>query len=122
MEDVSGLVQILVAVGASGVIGAIVNGFLNRKKLGADATKIITDAAASVTDTMQKRLNNLEIREDQRDAEEINWRLTLAEHAAWDRRIVAQIRLLHPEIQVEDPPSLFPPYLKKEKDHGQEGN
>lgn len=108
MENSSGLVQVLVAIAASGVLGAVINGLVNRRKLGADATKIITDAAASVTDTMQKRLASLESKEDERDAEEVAWRFTLAIHAAWDRKAIDIIRTAIPSADIDDPPPLYP--------------
>lgn len=49
------------AIGGTSTVTVFVQGMLNRRKLGADATKIITDAAAGVVTTLNvenKRLDD----------------------------------------------------------------
>lgn len=51
----------LAAIGGTSTVTVLVQGLLNRRKLGADATKIITDAAAGVVVTLNvenKRLDD----------------------------------------------------------------
>lgn len=50
------LLQILLSATGAGVLGAIINGIINRKKLGAEATNIITQAATGVVDRLEKEI------------------------------------------------------------------
>lgn len=105
--------QIVFALIMGGALAAVINGFFNKKQLGASATKLITDAAASVTGSMQKRLDELEEAEEEREqkdkAREKEWRafkIQLFRHEAWDRKVVNKFRDLG--IEIEDPPPLYP--------------
>lgn len=50
------LLQILLSATGAGVIGAIINGIINRKKLGAEATNIITQAATGVVARLEAEI------------------------------------------------------------------
>lgn len=51
-----------VAAGGASALGAVVNGWWNKRKLGAEATKVITEAASEVVRDLQSTLK--ESRED----------------------------------------------------------
>lgn len=106
MEAVPLWLQIVTAVFGSGLLTAVVTAVFNKRKLSADAAKLITDAAASVTNTMSKRLQELEAKEHLRELQEDNFRLRLERHEEWDRMLVQRIRLIDPTMQIPDPPSL----------------
>ena len=69
MMETSTVVAILGSVASSSILAALINFYANRKKVGADATKIITDAAASVVSTLKAQVDELERRDDERDEE-----------------------------------------------------
>ena len=105
--------QILIALIMGGALAAVINGFFNKKQLGASATKLITDAAASVTGSMKTRLDELEAAEEEREKKDRvreqewrNFKIQLFRHEAWDRKVVNKFRDLG--IEIEDPPSLYP--------------
>lgn len=116
------LVQLVVAVVGGGTIAAIVNAIMSRKKLGADATKIITEAAAGVAsdlrkdndrlrerlDRMQKQVDECEAREDRWELERREWRDVLQLHAAWDHTVATMART--GGIDLPPTPPLYPPY------------
>jgi len=112
------LVQLLGSVVLAAVLGAIINGFLNRRKLGAEATEIITKAASGVVERLEaellrvtndntrlrERVNTLEIKEEAD-------RAVLQLHAAWDHLAVE--RLTEAGIDMPMPPPLSPPPLSR---------
>lgn len=108
-------IQILAALGAGGILTAAVNGYLNRRKLGAEATKIITDAAASTVKDVREdnarlrlRVEHLEQLEDAWESERQAWRDVLMLHAAFDHLVVK--RLQDEGItDLPSPPPLYPP-------------
>lgn len=65
--DATTVATILGSIGFSGMTVAIINFYANRKKVGADATKIITEAAASVVSSLRGQVDDLRAREDERD-------------------------------------------------------
>ena len=112
---------------------AIVAGLFSRKKLGAEATEIITNAAAGVVKNMQAEIDRQqETRKDEAEAhraEREEWKAKMQElvdshdaemedvrrvlqlHVAWDAIAIAKMN----EIGVELPPAppLLPP-IKRE--------
>lgn len=136
MADQSALIQLAIAVLGGGTLAAILNAIMSRKKLGADATKIITEAAAGVasdlrTDNqnlrtkisdLESRVDELEQREEainlahrretaQWERERQDWRATLQLHAAWDHLAVTKLREIDDEAaELPEPPPLYPPY------------
>jgi hypothetical protein len=113
------IVQLLGSVVLAAVAGAIINGIINRRKLGAEATEIITKAASGVVerleseiarvtrdrDNLQERVRSLEIREE-------TDRAVLQLHAAWDHMAVQRLA----EFGITDlpqPPPLSPPPLSR---------
>lgn len=88
----------LAGLGASGimlVLAAVVNAFVNKRKLSADATKVITEAAAGVVQDM--RADNAEIRAERQalvaDVRQLRTEVReqnalIAVHAFWDQQVV----------------------------------
>lgn len=121
------VVAVLGAGGLSAIIGAAVTGMFSKKKLGAEATEIITKAAASVVTNMQADLDRQmarnrtmvdEHRTQMADlcaahAQEMaEVRRVLQLHVAWDAIAIAKMS----EIGVTLPPA--PPLLPPTKvDH-----
>ena len=99
--DGAAVVTLLTSVTGAGVIAAVVNGLINRRKLGADTTKVITEAAASLVGMTQGRLDTLE-----KEMTEV--RKALRIHEPWDREAVKKLRSADPPIDILDPPPLYP--------------
>lgn len=117
------LLAALLGVGGLGaIVAAIVTGLFSKRKLGAEATEIITKAAAGVVTNMQAeidrqvRLNDALIaqhsaemqglvRSHRQELEEI--RRTLQLHVAWDA--IAVERLGAAGIVLPATPPLLPP-------------
>lgn len=136
MADQGAIVQLVVAVLGGGTLAAVLNAIMSRKKLGADATKIITEAAAGVasdlrTDNqalrtkqaeLEARVDELEQREEainlahrretaQWERERQDWRRVLQLHAAWDHMAVTKLReTMAEDVTLPEPPPLYPPY------------
>src|SRR5688500_14739195 len=86
------------AVGLSTIVAADINAVPNRKKTGADATKVITDAALGIVTQLQARIkdllvevNDLKAREDERDRREDEQQKALMKHHQWDLHLVGVI-------------------------------
>lgn len=114
------IVAILGTAGISTIIGAVITGLFSKKKLGAEATEIITNAAASVVTNLQAELArqqsvNTELVREHKEhmralveshAEEIEEvRRVLQLHVAWDAIAIAKMA----DLGVELPPA--PPLL-----------
>ncbi len=109
------VIQLLGSAVLAAIAGAIINGIINRRKLGAEATEIITKAASGVVERLEaeltrvsadrerliERVHTLEIREEAD-------RAVLQLHAAWDHMAVQRLA----EFGITDlpqPPPLSPP-------------
>lgn len=124
MDEISKLV---LAVLSSGAIGAIIAGFFQHRKLGADATEVITKAAASMVDTMQGRMDQqaeeitelskkVRAQDDEirklrdRDREHQAFKRSSIirgeRHTRWDKDLVEVVRELDPTREIADPPPL----------------
>ena len=106
--DASTVATILGAVGFSGIAAATINFFANRKRGGADATKIITDAAASIVTSLRERVDELERREDERDDWEEEIREASVAHAQWDMDRIAELARFAPQLKIKPPPPMLP--------------
>lgn len=98
--------EIIVAALASGGLGAIlvaiVNGIFSKRKLGAEATEIITRAAAGVVESLERQLKTeREIFAAEREGHRRAWEL----HIAWDEAVIARMA----EAGIELPPAPSPP-------------
>ena len=101
--DNSLLIQVFLSTTVAAVVGAIINGIINRKKLGAEATNIITSAATGVVERLEieigrkdnriadleRRVGDCEVAARQHDRDMFAIRATLQIHAAWDFRAIA---------------------------------
>lgn len=112
------VIGILGTLGIGSVLAAVVTGIFSRKKLGADATEIITKAAAGVVERTEA--DNARLRADlntERAAREADRRefrnlidshtRTLQLHASWDAMAVA--KLAEVGIELPAPPPLYAP-------------
>jgi hypothetical protein len=105
--NVNLIIQILTSLGIAGVLGAVVNFLLSRKKLGADASKVITDAAMALVNSTQARLDELETFKKERENYDNQLRSRLARHEMWDNKVYAALTKLDPDFPIESPPSLY---------------
>ena len=124
------IVALLGGGGIAAIISAIVAGLFSKKKLGAEATEIITKAAAGVVTNMQAEIDRQVLaRQDQavahheaitsmmasheREIEDI--RRTLQLHVAWDVMAIAKLR----ELGLDMPPTppLLPPLRTEHPSH-----
>lgn len=127
------IVALLTSGGVFAIIGAAINGVFTKRKLGAEATEIITKAASGVVTDLRKSLEDrtaemaqmkvehqatlaamradshsaLERMERQHADEREEWRRVLQLHVAWDAIAIAKMA----EIGIELPPAppLLPP-------------
>lgn len=114
------LVAILGTAGISTVVAAVVTGLFSKRKLGAEATDLITKAATSVVTSLQAELTrqqdvNTELVREHKEhissliashAEEIEEvRRVLQLHVAWDAIAIAKMA----EMGIDLPPA--PPLL-----------
>lgn len=113
--------SILGASAVTAVVGAIVNGFINRRKLGAEATSIITQAAGGLVASLQNDNAVLRAEDAKRKLQaERNARATrkrdaffrsqFSAHLEYDRKIVKALR--DAGIAVEMPPEISFPSLE----------
>lgn len=114
------LVAILGTAGISTIIGAVITGLFSKRKLGAEATEIITQAATSVVTSLQAELarqqavNTELVREHKTHMEALvsshadeieEVRRVLQLHVAWDAIAIAKMS----EVGIDLPPA--PPLL-----------
>lgn len=116
------LVAVLGAGGLGAIIAAIVAGLFSKRKLGAEATEIITKAAAGVVTNMQAEIDRQVSRNErliadhrlalqqviaahEKEIEDV--RRVLQLHVAWDAIAIAKMA----DVGVELPPAppLLPP-------------
>lgn len=115
------LVAILGSTGLGAIIAAVINGYFSHRKLGAEATKIISDAAVGVveriedelerqtdaTETAKRRL----IQERERWHEErLAWRRLMREWGSWEATVIEAVRAAGIE-GIPPPPPTYPPEL-----------
>lgn len=123
------VIAALSAGGIGAIVASIVTGLFSKKKLGAEATEIITKAAAGVVASLNseiERLTSLIARQDSehnaaldkikrdhtRQMDEVKQVLEL--HTAWDQVAIARLS----EIGVDLPPApeLFPESMRRRMD------
>lgn len=100
------IIAVLAGGGVSAVVAAMVTGFFSKKKLGAEATEIITNAAAGVVTSMQGQLSRSDqarhddqLRHERAMAsmaeahvkERREWQKVLQLHVAWDVMAIARM-------------------------------
>lgn len=113
--DADTVSTIIGAIGISSIIVAVINTLSNRKKVGADVTKVITDAAVGVVSQLQIRVKDLltevvdlRLRDTERDHQEMATYKLLLAHQQWDLELV---RLINNQLKeytyLLPPPPLF---------------
>ncbi len=112
--DTNTWVTIIAAVLGSTVMAAVVNALAGRRKLGADATKVITEAAGGVVERLehengrlQQRVQRLELEVDDMKRQRHIWHELLLIHAGWDHLAIEKLRAAGDEVG--DAPPLTPP-------------
>lgn len=129
--DNAALVQVLASVLGSTVLVSLITAYLNRKKLGAEATDIITQAATGVVNQFKEdnarlrqqadrdrqeraelrgRLDELELAERRREWELHQLREQLQVHAAFDYLAIDKLREVG--IDIGEAPPLMPDWVK----------
>jgi len=124
------VLQILASAGAATILATVINGILNRKKLGAETTKIITDAAGTFVKELKEdnerlrrsderktllladceaRLDDLEHAQAEWETERDEWLRVLQVHASWDALAIARLGEPIPPLVIPDAPPLTPP-------------
>ena len=108
------VVAILSTLGIGSVAGAVIAGLFSRKKLGADATKIITEAAAGVVTDLRAEVGRADAKMDRMraafEAERESWRRVLQLHVAWDTIAIAKYNAMcTPGDELPPAPPLLPP-------------
>lgn len=116
------LAALLGAGGFSAIIAAVITGAFSKRKLGAEATEIITKAAAGVVTNMQAEIDRqvkrneelvtqhkaemaLLVAKHEREMGEVRQVLQL--HVAWDLIAIAKMKDLG--IELPPAPPLLPP-------------
>lgn len=123
--------------GIASIIGAVIAGLFSKRKLGAEATKIITDAASGVVSDLRTQLDNerldwnkdrIALEQKATDAlamaetnaaetkriksewraERVEWRRVLQLHVAFDHLAIARLTEAGVDLGM-DPPPLLPP-------------
>lgn len=127
------LLQVLGSVLGSTVLVSLLTAYISRRKLGAEATEIITQAATGVLeqfkadnvrlreenrtldakiDTIEDRVYELERMERSYRQDMVAVRETAQHHAAWDFAMITRLEELGvPREEVRPPPPLLPPHL-----------
>ena len=100
------LTGILTSAVVAAVLAAVVTGLFTRRKLSAEATKIITDAASGVVADLraERATDQLELRGLK--AENRTQAAALRVHSVWDRK--AYEALQRQGIDLPEPPPLYP--------------
>lgn len=130
ISDGGGAAVVAALLGAGGlgaIVAAIVTGLFSKRKLGAEATEIITKAAAGVVTNMQSEIDRqVKVNQEQqarheremaevmadhkREKEDV--RRVLQLHVAWDAIAIAKLA----DLDVALPPA--PPLLPPDTSHG----
>lgn len=109
--DGNQLFQLLGSIGGASIVAAVVNAIINRRKMGADVTKVIQEAAGTAVERVEK--DNARLREENeklwvklRACEQENATLidAVRDQQAYSRRQSEEIRRLGGTV--EDPPDL----------------
>lgn len=100
--------QLVTSVGVSALLVGVLNAFLGRRKMSAEATQIITNAAGSLTDRMGEQIERLQRRVDRLEHDEQIRDRLIHIHMAWDRAVLAELRRADPDRKPCNPPPLFP--------------
>jgi hypothetical protein len=109
------LVQLMGSVVLAAVAGAIINGIINRRKLGAEATEIVVRAAGGQIERLEGEIERAQrqSRADRRrirqlEISEASGRMALQVHAAWDHLAIVALQRAGVS-DLPEPPPLTPP-------------
>lgn len=101
-----------VTILSTGAVVSLISGGLqvwsNRKNLKAGTTQILTDAAGEFTGRIMERLRELERKDEVRDREDMRRDQALRVHSRWDRKVIRRLQEALPDLEIEDPPPLYP--------------
>ena len=115
------VVAALSAGGIGAIFAAIVSGLFSKRKLGAEATEIITKAAAGVVSNLQAEVDRINAarKVDQSEHEQVisdmarayhleraEWKRVLQLHVAWDQLAITKLADLG--IELPDAPPMLP--------------
>lgn len=120
--DGATLLQFIFSAGVMTVFVAVINGLLQRRKVGADTTKVITDAATGVMSRIEsdnERLRSeaigyrtredvLEDHIDRLGDERAEWMRIARQHGEWDDLVFKQVAEHCPTLILPVPPPLSP--------------
>lgn len=97
MDDT--LVKILTILGGLSGIAAVINAVISRRKVGADAASVLTQAASGLVSDLRREVDDLKAWK--REQIRLN-----TQHRAWDSLVAAHLK--DAGIDVPEPPSLTP--------------
>jgi hypothetical protein len=110
--------SVLTLLGVGSILGTVVAGLFNKRKLSADATKIITEAAGGLVKDLRdensrhlaanlvltERVSALERRERERDVRERERDHAILLHGYWDQQVFTMAR--DQGLALPEPPPL----------------
>lgn len=107
------LVGLLGGGGVGVIIAAVIAGLFSRRKLGAEATQIITEAASGVVTRLEGQLerSDKQMRRVIQDFENerAEWIRVLQLHVSWDHIAIAKVNALSPNDPLPPAPPVYPP-------------
>lgn len=110
--DGAAIVQLIGSIGGAGVIAAVINGIINRRKLSADATEVInraaTDAVARVegdNKRLREELAGKETRIVQLEHDKEVFRRALQRYFDYAQRVANAVQALGGDIEPPPPMS-----------------
>lgn len=115
MSTAEVIIALLGGGSIAGILGAVINGIFSRRKLGADATEVITKAASGVVERIEQDNERLRKEVETHEERDAYWRGLIAEHtrvlqlhAAWDHMAVQKLREAG-ITDLPDPPPVYHP-------------
>ena len=97
---------ILGSFGVGAIIVTILNGLFSKRKLSAEATKIIADAASGVVEILRAENARMSIDRTTQASEIAAIKEVIAIHAFWDRQVYDVVQAAG--IDLPPPPPLHP--------------
>ena len=101
--------QVGLSILGSGGLVALLNALVTKRKVTAEATEIIANAAGQMTDRLERQVKALQDRLDRFEYDEQRRSVMLDVHVEWDRSMVREWRKAVPDRVFPDPPPLHLP-------------